>query len=434
MDPIVIGIIGVLALIIMVFIGTPVGAALGLTGVVGYAIVMSVDGAFTLLGILPYGGLAVFSYATIPLFIAMGTFIMLGNIGEDVYKMCQAWFGKLPGGVIMASIAANAGFGAVSGSSIAASAIFSKIAIPEMVRLGVQKKLAAGSVAAAGTIAVMIPPSITAVLYGIITGVPIGKVLLAGFLPGILSTVMFMGMIYFRVLKNPELAPKISTITWKERFSSLKGAWGIVVLFILVLGGIYSGLVTPTEAGALGALGALLILIASRKFTLRNFKESLMDAVTLTSQIFFIILGGLLFTRFVGVSGIGKTLVGVVGALDVNRYVILVGILLVYIFLGCLLDGASMLIITLPIVFPLISALGFDGVWFGIIAIKVVEIGMITPPLGLNVYVVQSTSPVPVSMEELFRGIGPFLVTELITLTLLIAFPQITLFIPNLMK
>lgn len=434
MDGLTIGIIGTLALIIMIFLGTHVGVALGVIGVVGYGVVTNFTGAFNLLGVVPYGSLSLFSYATIPLFMLMGSFIMLANIGDDIYKMCQAWIGRLPGGLVMASIAANAAFGAASGSSFASAAIFSKVAIPEMVKLGVDKKLAAGSVAASATIAVMIPPSITAIIYGIITGVPIGKVLLAGFLPGILTALVYMVMIYLRVLKDPGLAAKGPTITWKERFASLKKAWGISLLFIIVMGSIYSGIVTPTEAGALGALGAFILLAFSGRLRLRNFFDSLLDASTLTSQIFFIMLGGVLFSRFIGVSGIGTTIVNAVVSMDINRYWILLAILLVYIFLGCIMDGTSIMIVTLPIVFPLITQLGFDGVWFGIVVIKIVEIGLITPPLGLNIYIVQSSSPVPITMEETFKGIGWFLVAELVTLALLIIFPQISLFIPNLMN
>jgi len=301
-----------------------------------------------------------------------------------------------------------------------------------MVKLKVDKKLAAGCVAASATIASMIPPSIIIILYAIITGVPIGKALIAGFIPGLLSAFLYMSMIYIRVLRDPSLAVRIEEITWKHRFKSLRGVWGIIVLFIVVMGGIYTGIVTPTEAGGIGALGALIITILLKKLTLSGFGAALLDAVKITSQIFIIILGGLLFSRFLAVSGVAKLIVDWIISSGANRYLVLSGLMLMYIFLGCLLDAPSMMVITLPVVFPIIKLLGFDGVWFGIIMTKIIEVGLITPPLGLNVYIVKGASPVPIKMEEVFKGVAWFLFMDIFTLAILIAFPQITLWLPNL--
>lgn len=435
MEHLVIGTLGVILLLVLIAMGTEVGIALGITGIIGYGVIMSFNSSLSLLGTLPFGSLSVFSYATIPLFILMGSFILTAGISGNIYKVFQTWFGRFRGGVLMATIAANASFGACCGSTFAAAAIFSKISIPEMVKLGVNKSLAAASVAAAGTIAAIIPPSITIILYGIITGVPIGPTLMAGFLPGILSAINFMILIYFLVSKYPQFGgeARIPKISWAERIGSLKSTWAILLLIVIVLGGIFTGIVTPTEAGGLGAVGAFLIGVAMGKMTFAKFGSSLRDATAVTSQIFIIILGGLMFSRFIAVSGVGNVIVTWATSLDANRYVILFGILFFYIILGCFLDAPSIMVITLPIVFPIITSLGFNGIWFGILVTKVVEIGLITPPLGLNVYVVQSSSPIPIKMEEIFQGVGWFVIAELVTLVLLVVFPQISLLIPNLM-
>lgn len=434
MDSLLIGTLGVILLLVLIALGTEVGFALGVTGIIGYGVVVSFKASLSLLGTLPFGSLSVFSYSTIPLFILMGSFVLIAGISEDIYKVFQAWFGRFRGGVLIATIGANAAFGACCGSTFAAAAIFSKISIPEMVKLGVDKKLAAACVAAAGTIAAMIPPSITIILYGIITGVPIGPTLMAGFLPGILSAINFMILIYFLVRKYPHLgAARIPEISWTERLGVLKNTWGIILLLVIVLGGIFTGIVTPTEAGGLGAVGAFIIAAAIGKMTFGKFGSALRDTTSITSQIFIIILGGLLFSRFIAVSGVGNVIVTWATSLEANRYVILSGILFVYIILGCFLDAPSIMVITLPVVFPIITSLGFNGVWFGILVTKVVEIGLITPPLGLNVYVVQSSSPIPIKMEEIFQGVGWFVVAEIVTLVLLVVFPQISLLVPNLM-
>jgi tripartite ATP-independent transporter DctM subunit len=431
LENLIIGGIGAVFLMILLATGTPVGVSLGVVGTIGFGIIMSPKGALGLLGTLPFGSLSVFSFATIPLFICMGTFISIAGISDDVYKMAHTWLGKFKGGIVMATICANAAFGAACGSTFASAAIFSRMAIPQMVKMGVDKKLAAATVAASATIAAMIPPSITLILYAIITGVPIGKALLAGFIPGILSAFVFMSMIYLRVLKNPSISSKIANFTWKQRIKSLHGVWGIIVLFVLVMGGIYTGFVTPTEAGGIGAFGALIISLLLRKMNFVKFVSALKDAAKITSQVFIIILGGLIFSRFLAVSGVANLIVDWVISFGANKYIILVALILIYIMMGCMLDAPSMMVITLPIVFPLIQSLGFDGIWFGIIVTKVVEIGLITPPLGLNVYIVKGASPVPLKLEEIFRGVSWFIFADLITLTLLIIFPDIALVLPN---
>lgn len=436
MENLIVGIVGVILLLILMLFGTPIGIALGVIGVLGYGLVMSYPAALSLLGILPFGSLSVFAYMTIPLFIMMGSFIDIAEISDDLFKSANVWLGRLRGGLVMATLVASAFFSAASGSTLANAAVFSKIAIPPMVNAGVDKKLAAGAVAAGGTVDAMIPPSIIMVIYCIITNVSLGKMLIAGIIPGFLTILLFMVTVYIRILINPKLAPLQpynSTTNWGVRFRSLKGLWGIIVLFLVVMGGIYFGVVTPTEGGGIGAIGALLFAMGSKKLTFGKFSAALLDAGRVTTQIFIIILGGLLFARFMSITGIATLIMDWVLSLGLNRYLIVGAMVVLYAILGCFLDAPSMMIITLPFVFPIIKNLGFDGVWFGIIVTMCTELGLITPPLGLNVYVVRSVSPVPLTMEEVFQGIGWFVVADFVMLIILIAFPQISLWLPSLM-
>jgi len=436
MENLFIGCLGVVILLLLLVLQTPVGFALGFVGVLGYAMVMTPTAALAVLGVLPFGSLAVYAFMTVPLFIIMGMFLEHSDMGEELFKTGNLWFGNLRGGLIMATLFASAAFGAASGSSLANSAIFSRLAIPQMVKAGVDKRFAAGAVAAVGTVDAMIPPSITMVIYCIITNVSIAQTLIAGIIPGIFTVLVYAVMVYVRVYRNPSLAPLRSSdviVTWRARFSSLKGLWGILALFILVLGGIYIGMITPTEGGGIGAAGALILTILTGRFSFRRTIKSLLDAGNSTSQVFFIILGGLLFSRFLSITGVAGGIIEWVASFDINRYAIVVGIVLLYAVLGCFLDATSMMIITLPIVFPIIKKLGFDGVWFGIIVTMSIELGLITPPLGLNVYVVKSASPVPLSLGEVFQGVIWFVVMDLVILAILISFPQISLFLPSLM-
>jgi len=434
MESLIIGSIGVVVLLFLLALQTPVGFALGFVGVLGYGIAMTPTAALSVLGILPFGSLSVYAFMTVPLFIIMGMFLEHSKMGEELFKTGNLWFGKLRGGLVMATIFASGAFGAASGSSLANAAIFSRLALPQMVTAGVDKKFAAGAVAAAGTIASMIPPSITIVIYCIITGVSIAQTLIAGIIPGIITVLIYMAMVYVRVYLNPSLAPLIpNVVTWRMRFVGLKGLWGVLSLFCLVLGGIYGGVITPTEGGGIGAAGALILMIVTGTFSFRGTMKSLLDAGNMTSQLFFIILGGLLFSRFLAVTGVAGLIINWVASFDINRYAVIAGIVILYAILGCFLDATSMMIITLPVVFPIVKTLGFDGVWFGIIVTMSIELGLITPPLGLNVYVVKSASSIPMLLSEVFQGVIWFVVMDFVILGIIIAFPRLSLFLPSLM-
>ncbi|MBW1789484.1 MAG: TRAP transporter large permease subunit [Deltaproteobacteria bacterium] len=288
--------------------------------------------------------------------------------------------------------------------------------------------------AAAGTIGSLIPPSILLILFGAMTETSIGALLVGGFIPGILSALIYMGMIYVRAVRNPGLCPSFDEeITWKKRFVSLKGTWGILMLFVLVIGGIYLGMFTPTEAGGVGATGAFMIALFSGKLNWTNFKESLSDTARSTSQIFTIALGASLFTKFMGISDLPNVICEYILTMEVHPMLILTGLSVVYVFLGMFLDPVGVMLLTLPVVFPVMEGLGFNLIWFGIIMIKYLEIGLITPPVGLNVYVIKGVVGDEVPLETIFRGIAWFVVMDIITLAILITFPQITLFLPTTM-
>jgi len=431
-DPVLVGVLGIVALLLLLFLGIHIGITLGVVGLVGMMVLVGPGGADNFIGSHPYSFTASYLLTVVPLFLLMGYLAYHSGITRDIFYAARVWLARLPGGLAMATIAGSAAFGAACASSLAAAAAMGKIALPEMKRYGYDSKLATGSVAAGGTIASMIPPSVLMVLYGIMTEQSIGRLLIAGFIPGMLSAFNFMLMIWIRVRRNPQLAPTISGVTWGERLSSVRGVWGVIVLGGIVMGGIYSGIFTPSEAGGIGAFGALLIALGTRKLNWSNFKDSLVETTRTTGMIFLIAVGAAIFVGFLAVSRIPFVFAEFVAGLDMPRLVVLAGFALIYIILGMLLDPLGLLLLTIPIIYPAALALGYDPIWFGVIIIKFLEIGLITPPVGLNVYVVKGVAP-DVPLEDIFRGIGWFFVVELFTLALLIAFPVIALWLPNQM-
>ena len=419
-------------MLVLLFLGVHIGIALGLVGFAGMIVLTGERGAVNFIGSHPYTFTASYLLTVVPLFLLMGYLAFHSGITRDVFYAARVWLARLPGGLAMATVAGSAAFGAACASSLAAAAAMGRIALPEMKRYGYDQKLATGAVAAGGTIASMIPPSVLMVLYGIMTEQSIGRLLIAGFLPGVLSAFNFMLMIWLRVKRNPQLAPTAAGVTWWERLTSLRGIWGILVLGGLVMGGIYIGIFTPSEAGAIGAFGAFLIALATRKLTWDNLIDSLSETTRTTAMIFFIAIGAALFVGFLAVSRIPFVFAEFVAGLEMPRIIVLAGFAVIYIILGMLLDPLGLLLLTIPIIFPAAMALGYDPIWFGVIIIKFLEIGLITPPVGLNVYVVKGVAP-DVPLEDIFRGIGWFFVTELVTLALLVAFPSIALWLPQRM-
>jgi tripartite ATP-independent transporter DctM subunit len=404
--------------------------ATALVGFVGLWIMKNAGVAGNVLGFLPHAIVAHYSLSVIPLFIIMGYYAFYAGLTDDIFFAARQWVGHLPGGLAIASVFGCAGFAACTGASTASAAIMGRVAIPEMRKYGYHPRLAAGVVAASGTLASLIPPSVILVIYGIITEESIGALLIGGFIPGVISAAIYAGMIYTRVKISPELGKLQPNASWKAKFYALKGTWGVLVLIFLIIGGIYSGVFTPTEAGGAGAFSAFLMALFMRRLTLERLKESLLETGRTTIMIFSIIVGVLIFVRFLALSGLPSTFTEFVLALPVPRLVILILILCIYVFLGMFLDAIGMMMLTLPIVFPAVVALGYDPIWFGIIVVKMCEICLITPPVGLNCYIVRSVAP-DIPLEEIFRGIIPFVAMDVLTVALFIAFPDIITFLPS---
>ncbi len=429
-----IGLIGLGVLLFLITLRIHIAFSLALVGFGGYYSLMGWRPTAGLLGLVPFGSIANFILTTIPLFLLMGYLAHHAGLTKDIYYTARVWLSRVHGGLAIASIAGCSIFAAACGSSLATAAMMGRIAIPEMIRYKYDRGLATGCVAAAGTIGSLIPPSILLILYGFMTQSSIAALLVGGLIPGILSALIYMGMIYIRALINKELCPRIQEkFTWRERIASLKGTWGIMVLFLLVIGGIYLGMFTPTEAGGVGATGAFFIALLSGKLNWTNFKESLSDTARTTSQIFTIVLGTSLFTKFMAISDLPNVIVEGILTMQIHPMWILTGLSVVYIFLGMFLDTVGVMLLTLPVVFPVMERLGFNLIWFGIIMIKYLEIGLITPPVGLNVYVIKGVVGDSIPLETIFRGITWFVVMDILTLAILIAFPQITLLLPTTM-
>jgi tripartite ATP-independent transporter DctM subunit len=333
---------------------------------------------------------------------------------------------------VQATIAGAAAFGAACGSGMASCAIISRLTIPEMLRSGVNRELAFGAVASAGTLASMIPPSILMIIYGVITGTPIGKMLVAGVIPGVVAALIFMITVYILVKKNPALVPGLGGVSWKERFLSIRGVWGIFMMILIVMGGIYSGLFTPIEAGGVGAFGAFFIATILKRLKWANLKEALMETAKTSGSILIVVAAAFFFTYFMGISRIPSVTSEYLTSLEVPGMIIIICIMIMYIILGTVMDVVPALFLTLPIIFPTVMRLGYDPIWFGILIVHIVEIGMISPPFGMNLFILRGTIPDATS-AEVIRGVIPFLVADLFTLIIYLAFPQLALFLPSMM-
>jgi tripartite ATP-independent transporter DctM subunit len=432
MEPLFVGCVALAVMVLLIILGMRIAFVAPLVAFGGIAALKGWKVAFSLAGYLPHGIAAHYSLSVIPLFIIMGYLGFFSGLTRDIFHTARHWFGHLPGGMAIATTYGCAGFAACTGSSVASAAVMGKMAIPEMRKYGYHPGFAAGAVAAGGTIATLIPPSVPLVIYGIITEQSVGFLLMAGFLPGILSAVIYAFMIQIRVKLKPSLAPPLEKSPWKNRILSLKNTWGMVAILTLMLGGIYTGIFTPTEAGGAGAAGVFFMGLLTRRMDLEKFKLALLDTGRATVMIFAIIVGILIFIRFLALTGLPAAFSEVVVALPVPRIFILGGILGLFVFLGMFLDLIGMMLLALPIVFPPVIALGYDPIWFGVIVVKMGEICLITPPVGLNVYVVNSVAP-DISSQTIFKGIIPFLCMDFLTLGVLIAFPQIVTYLPSLM-
>lgn len=434
MEPVIVGGLAVPALLILLVFGVHIGIALLVVSIVGL-LVIGVPGVVEYVGSSLFNFTWVYLFVALPLFIQMSAFAFRAGIAQAAYRTLYKWVYQLPGSLAIATTFACAAFGAVSGSSLATSAVFGRVSLPEMTKFKYAKSLSLGCVAAAGTFAAMIPPSALFIIYGIFTGTSVGRLFMAGIIPGLITAVVYAASIVIRVKRSPRLAPmpeKVS-FSWKERVISLKDVWPVALLATVVLGGIYMGTFTVTEAAAVGSGGALLIGIVNRGFRKMDLAGSLRETAHTTAMVFLVIIGALFFARFLDMSQVPVYLSELLAHLSLPREVVIVAIFSLYFFLGMLIVPSGMMAITLPVTFPIVLGLGYDPVWFGVIILKASEIAAVTPPVGLNVYVLKGVVGKAATLEEIFAGIWPFVVCDIVVLVFLIAFPQIALWLPSMM-
>lgn len=436
MSLIVIGFLGLIALVIMLAIRVPVGVALAIVSLVGITLVRGPNAAFGALRSLPYDFTAVWTLSAIPMFLLAGAVVSNSGMTTSLFKAMRVWLGWLPGGVAVATNFAGAGFAAASGSSIATTATLGRIAVPEMLDSKYDPGLATGVASAVGTLGAVIPPSIIIVLYSIFAQAPVGQVLIAGIIPGLLTAVCYAAMIIIRCTLNPNLAPRVRgpKLSFREHLGLLSAIWPLPLLVICVVGGIYSGIMTATEAGAVGAVLAILTSMLQFRFSFAMLRRSLVDAAETTASLMLIAIGAILFTRFLALSGVPTILSDLIAVNGTSQLAIVLSIAVVYLFLGMFLDPLGVLLLTLPVLLPVFDSAEINLIWIGIILVKLIELGMLTPPVGLNVFIMKGVIGDRVSLPTIFRGVGWFLLAELVVMVLLIAFPQITLFLPAFME
>lgn len=434
MQPEIVGIIVLIGMLILIAMGLHIGFAMGLAAIVGMSVLLGPQAALFNLALLPYSVTTNFNFVAIPLFILMGRFATESGIIERTFAALHKLLGRLPGGLGMATTGACAAFATCSGSSLAAAATMGKIAVPELTRYKYDKAFSCGIVAASGTLGILIPPSIDMIIIGVLMEVSVGRLFIAGFIPGILSALIYMGMMGLRAWRNPNLGPRVKGVSWRETITALPKLWGTLVLALLVLGGIYMGVFTPTEAAGVGSFIAFMMYLGFRKrLELARIRRVLLDTVKMTSVLFLLIVGGWLFARFMALSGLPARMGEGIIALNLTPLAVIGMISVLYVFLGTFLTTLPMIIITLPIFLPMVTNLGFNLIWFGILLIKVSEIGLITPPIGLNVFITQSAVP-DVKVEAIFRHVVWFFFMDILTLGILIVFPILSLWLPTLMK
>ena len=434
MDSVALGFAGLAVLIVLLALHVPVAISLCLVSVCGIALLRGWGPALSLLGGLPYGFSASWTLSAVPMFLLMGSLAYHTGLTGSLYAAARAWLGRLPGGLAVATNFACAGFAAVSGSSMATAAAMGRLAMPEMLRAGYSPSLATGVVAAAGTLGALIPPSVAMIIYGLFAERPIGKLLVAGVLPGILTALAYAAMIVVRTLLEPSVAPPVrEPVSWRERLAALADAWPMPLLVLLVIGGIYGGLTTPTEAAAVAALLAALIAVARRQLTWRVLLLSISEATRTTATIFIVGFAAIMFTRFLGLTGMPDYLSGLISAYSVGPLTVILLAMAIYVVLGMFLDPLGLMLITLPIVLPAFEHAGIDLIWAGVLVIKFVEIGFITPPVGMNAFVIKGIVGDAVPLSTIFRGLAWFIAAEVVVTGLLIAFPQISLWLPGLM-
>jgi len=425
-----VAILGFAALFVMMILRVPVGMAMGLVGVSGFAYIVNGSAALKIIGHTSMRTVTDYTFGVIPMFLLMGAFVTNSGMSRELFRTANSFLGHFRGGLGIATVAACGGFAAISGSSVATAATFSTVAYPEMRRYNYPQSFATGVIAAGGTLGAMLPPSTVLAVYGIITEQDIGKLFIAGIIPGLLAATMYIMTVMIIGFVRPGFLPATPRHSWKERLDSLRDIWATLLLFLFVIGGLYGGLFTPTEAGGMGAGGAFLIGVLRGKLNRADIRRSLLQATRTAAAVFTVLIGALLFGYFLTVTQTPQKVTEFLTGLGLGRYGVLALIMLMYLFLGCLMDAMAMIILTIPIIFPVMMHLGFDPIWFGIIIVMTVELGLIHPPVGMIVFVIKSVID-DVSFATIFKGVLPFIVTDLIRLVILIAFPILALWLPS---
>lgn len=432
--------IGFAAVLVLVLLRMPIAFAMGLVGMVGFMLENSFRGSISMVSRLIIDASQDYGLSVVPLFVLMGLFVNKGGISRELYQVSNAFLGHFKGGLAMATIAACGGFAAICGSSLATAATMSKVAMPEMRKFGYADSLSTASIAAGGTLGILIPPSVILVIYGLMTETSIGQLFIAGIIPGFLGILFYLAAVRWTVWRNPAAGPAGPRASWSQRLAALRGVWAVLLLFFLVIGGLYGALnvwpiylrFSPTEAAGMGAAGAFLIALFRGGLSLKSTFEVLRETSMTTASLFSVLIGAWIFSNFVNIAGLPEALSGAVMAYEVSPWTVMAMIILIYIVLGCVFESLSMLLLTVPIFFPLVTGLGFDPVWFGIIVVVVVEISLITPPVGLNVFILKGVVG-DVKTATVFKGVTPFWIMDILRLLLLLAIPALVLYLPSQM-
>lgn len=432
MDPLLIGTIGLLVMMALIFLRMPIALAMGAVGFAGLVYLRGLDVAFNNLAITAFGNTTVYALTVLPLFLLMGQITVSADMSKDIYSATYKWFGNLPGGLAIATTAACAGFAAICGDAITGTATMATVSLPEMRKYNYSMEHASGCIAAGGTLGILIPPSIILILYGVITEQSIGSLFIASFLPGVLLAAMYIGVSIVMCTINPKHGPRGPKFSFMEKLAELKHVWTILALFALIIGGIYTGLFTPTEAGAIGAFGSFIILIMKRRFAAQNIYPALLETMKLMGLIFAILIGAMIFSVFLSLSQLPFALIDFMIGLGLPPVGTVLIIIFLFILFGCVIDSLALVLLFTPIFFPLVSSIGFDPLWFGVIIVIVMQQAMMTPPIGMSCFIINAVAK-DVPLSSIFKGVMPFWFATIAIIIILIVFPQIALFLPGIM-
>ena len=423
--------VGLLAVILLIVLGLPIAFSMMIVGFLGLTYIIGLDPALSMVGQVFFDNGMSYSLSILPLFLLMGNFVVKAGLADELYYASNAWLRHKRGGLAMATVIACGGFSSVCGSSLATAATMAKIALPSMKKYGYSDSLSAGVIAAGGTLGILIPPSMILVIYGIITSQDIGKLFLAGIIPGLLGIIGYIIAVKITLWFEKGSKKKLTPLSTMEKIRALKGVTGILGLFILVMGGIYLGIFTATEAAGIGAFGAFIIVIFKKKLSLNSFIDTLIETVKITTMLFFLLFGAILFSNFINLAGLPDDLRNFLSVFNFNIYTLLIGIFIIYLILGMVLESLSMMLLTVPIFYPLVSEMGGNLIWFGVLVVVAVEISLITPPVGLNVHILKTIVKNTISLKTIFRGVIPFVFMDIIRLIIILLIPGIALILPN---